>query len=184
QMGNKPFATDAVKLAVIKKFIVSTKNIRFEGDGYSNLGIFSQSELTSRYYIMNERYAKDLLVEANTMHTMLVQQILPGAFEYRGSLAQTIQALNGIEDEAQSPELVALLALTPAVKDLQAAIASLNEAIAKLHAIHDDPVAEAKAASDYILPAMQAARTAADRLEILTADKYYPIPRYSELLWF
>ncbi|KAF9943052.1 hypothetical protein BGZ75_007567 [Mortierella antarctica] len=219
QMGEKPFPSDADKIAVIKKFIVSTKNVRFEGDGYSDawieeaekrglpniktcpeafeqlikpehmsmlmkLGIFSQSELTSRFFIMNERYAKDLLVEANTMRTMLAQQILPAAFEYRGSLAQSVQLLNTIPGEEQSPELSALKALTPVVKDLQASIVGLDEAIAKLHAIHEDPVAEAKAANEFILPAMQIARTAADHLEVLTADKFYPIPRYSELLWF
>ncbi|KAG0283084.1 hypothetical protein BGZ96_012543, partial [Linnemannia gamsii] len=219
QMGEKPFPSDADKLAVIKKFIASTKNIRFEGDGYSDawvleaekrglpnirtcpeafeqlinphhqsmltkLGIFSQSELTSRFFIMNERYAKDLLVEANTMKEMLSQQILPAAFEYRGTLAKSVQLLNSIEGEAQSPELGALKALTPVVKDVQAALVALDASIAKLHAIHDDAVAEAKAASDYIVPAMQNARVAADRLETLTADKFYPIPRYSELLWF
>ncbi|KAI8597852.1 hypothetical protein EDD21DRAFT_384268 [Dissophora ornata] len=219
QMGDKPFPSDADKLAVIKKFIGLTKNVRFEGDGYSDawieeaekrglpnirtcpeafeqllkpahssmlmkLGIFSQSELTSRYFIMNERYAKDLLVEANTMRTLLAQQILPSAFEYRGALAKSVQLLNGIEGEAQSPELEALKALTPAVKELQACIVGLDKAIEKMHAIHDDAVAEAKCASDNILPAMQVARVAADHLETLTADKFYPIPRYSELLWF
>ncbi|KAF8980863.1 hypothetical protein BGZ46_003609 [Entomortierella lignicola] len=219
QMGSKPFPSDADKLAVIKQFIISTKNIRFEGDGYSDawieeaekrglpnirtcpeafeqllkpshasmltkLGIFSQSELTSRYFIMNERYAKDLLVEANTMRTLLAQQILPSIFEYRGSLAQSVQNLNAIEGEAQSPELEVLKALTPAVKELRTAIVGLDNAIVKLHSIHDDAVAEAKAASDYILPALQAARNAADNLEEMTADRYYPIPRYSELLWF
>ncbi|KAF9913258.1 hypothetical protein EC991_000020 [Linnemannia zychae] len=219
QMGEKPFPSDADKLAVIKKFIASTKNIRFEGDGYSDawvqeaekrglpnirtcpeafeqlinphhqsmltkLGIFSQSELTSRFFIMNERYAKDLLVEANTMKDLLSQQILPAAFEYRGTLAKSVQVLNTIEGEAQSPELGALKALTPVVKDVQASLVALDSAIAKMHAIHDDAVAEAKAASDFIVPAMQNARLAADRLETLTADKFYPIPRYSELLWF
>ncbi|KAF9437377.1 hypothetical protein BGZ76_000968 [Entomortierella beljakovae] len=219
QMGSKPFPSDADKLAVIKKFIATTKSIRFEGDGYSDawiqeaekrglpsirtcpeafeqllkpshvsmltkLGIFSTSELTSRYFIMNERYAKDLLVEANTMRTLLAQQILPSAFEYRGSLAQSVQILNGIDGETNSPELEALKAMTPVVKELQASINGLDSAIAKLHAIHDDAVAEAKAASEFIIPAMQIARTAADKLEVMTADKYYPIPRYSELLWF
>ncbi|KAF9091400.1 hypothetical protein BGX23_005208, partial [Mortierella sp. AD031] len=180
QKGDKPFVSDADKLAVIKKFITSTKNIRFEGDGYSE----AWSELTSRFFIMNERYAKDLLVEANTMVTMLAQQILPAAYEYRGTLAKSVQLLNSIEGEAQSPELAALKALTPVVKELQVAVVQLEEAIAKLHHIGDDAVAEAKAASDFIVPTMQNARVAADRLETLTADKYYPIPRYSELLWF
>ncbi|KAG0039765.1 hypothetical protein BGZ83_002716, partial [Gryganskiella cystojenkinii] len=219
QMGSKSFPSDEDKLAVIRQFIVKTKTVRFEGDGYSDawieeaerrglpniktcpeafeqlidprhlsmltkLGIFSNSELTSRYFIMNERYAKDLLVEANTMRTMLAQQILPAAFEYRGALAQSVNLLKGIEGQEDSPELEALKALTPVVKDLQAAIVGLDESIAKLHAIHDDAVAEAKAASDFIVPALQHARVIADKLEVLTADKYYPIPRYSELLWF
>ncbi|KAG0348405.1 hypothetical protein BG004_005246 [Podila humilis] len=219
QMGDKPFPSDADKVAVIKKFIKLTKPIRFEGDGYSDawieeaekrglpniktcpeafaqlndpahqtmltkLGIFSKSELTSRFFIMNERYAKDLLVEANTMRTMLAQQILPAAFEYRGTLAKTVSLLNAIPGEGESPELVALKALTPIVKELQAAIVGIDEAIAKMHAIHDDAVAEAEAAQKYILPAMSAARDAADRLETQTANAYYPIPTYSELLWF
>ncbi|KAG0264663.1 hypothetical protein BG011_006370 [Mortierella polycephala] len=219
QMGDKPFLSDADKLAVIKKFIGMTKNIRFEGDGYSDawveeaerrglpnirscpeafeqllvpahtsmltkLGIFSNTELTSRYFIMNERYAKDLLVEANTMRAMLAQQILPAAFEYRGVLAKSVQLLSSIEGEAQCPELEALKALTPVTKDLQAAIVGLDKAVEKMLAIHDDAVVEAKTASEFIIPAMRDARTAADHLEILTADKFYPIPRYSELLWF
>ncbi|KAF9574441.1 hypothetical protein BGW38_008328 [Lunasporangiospora selenospora] len=219
QMAGKPFATDSDKLAVIKKFIGSTKAVRFEGDGYSEawlqeaerrglpnikscpeafaqlldpahanmmtkLHIFSQSELTSRFLIMNERYAKDLLVEANTMRTLLAQQILPATFEYRGFLANSASLLKGIAGEEESPELATLKALTPLVKELQGTITALDESIAELHQIHDDPVAEANAAANHILPAMRAARSAADRLETLTADKYYPIPRYSELLWF
>ncbi|KAG0032239.1 hypothetical protein BGZ81_011330, partial [Podila clonocystis] len=219
QKGDKPFPSDADKVAVIKKFITQTKAIRFEGDGYSDawiqeaekrglpniktcpeafaqlndpvhanmltkLGIFSKSELTSRFFIMNERYAKDLLVEANTMRTMLAQQILPAAFEYRGSLAKTVALLNSIPGEAESPELVALKSLTPVVRELQQAIVGIDEAIAKMHSIHDDAVAEAEAAQKYILPVMSAARDAADRLEVQTANAYYPIPTYSELLWF
>ncbi|KAF9413975.1 hypothetical protein BGZ94_000550, partial [Podila epigama] len=219
QMGEKPFPSDADKVAVIKKFITLTKPIRFEGDGYSEawiheaekrglpniktcpeafaqlndpvhismltkLGIFSKSELTSRFLIMNERYAKDLLVEANTMRTMLASQILPSAFEYRGSLAKTVSLLNTIPGESESPELIALKTLTPIVKELQAAIAGIDKALAQVHAIHDDAVAEAEAAQKYILPAMTAARDAADRLEAQTANAYYPIPTYSELLWF
>jgi len=133
---------------------------------------------------MNERYAKDLLVEANTMRTMLAQQILPAAFEYRGSLAKSVALLNSIPGEADSPELVALKSLTPIVREVQQAIVGIDEAIAKIHAIHDDAVAEAEAAQKYILPVMTAARDAADRLEVQTANAYYPIPTYSELLWF
>ncbi|KAG0294152.1 hypothetical protein BGZ97_005143, partial [Linnemannia gamsii] len=219
QMGDKPYPSDADKVAVIKQFIASTKAVRFEGDGYSDawieeaekrglpniktspeafeqllnpvhsdmltkLGIFTKSELQSRHLILQERYSKDLLVEATTLSTLLSSQILPASFEYRGSLAQTVQVLKTIEGEEASPELVALQALTPVVKDLQAAIAQLDEAIHKMHHVGDDPVEEAKFACAHVLPAMNHARAVADRLEVLTADKFYPIPKYSEILWF
>ncbi|KAF9282264.1 hypothetical protein BGZ68_006100 [Mortierella alpina] len=219
QMGDKPYPSDADKVAVIKKFIATTKAVRFEGDGYSEawiqeaekrglpniktspeafeqllnpvhsdmltkLGIFTASELQSRHLILQERYAKDLLVEATTLSTLLGSQILPAAFEYRGSLAQSVQLLNGISGEEASPELAALKALTPVVRDLQAAIATLDDTVHKMHHIGDDAVEEAKFACAHLLPAMNDARVIADKLEVLTADKYYPIPRYSELLWF
>lgn len=219
QMGNRPYPSDADKLAVIKKYIVSTKSVRFEGDGYSDawieeaerrglpnirttpeayeqlldphhgamltkLGIFTASELQSRHMILQERYAKDILVEANTLRTMLASQVLPSAFEYRGVLAQTVSILNTIDGEGSSPELSALKALTPVVKDLQASIDSLDEVIHGMHEFSDDTVAEAKYACSHVGPAMSEARNVADKLEALMADKYYPIPKYSEILWF
>ncbi|KAG0047633.1 hypothetical protein BGZ83_007338 [Gryganskiella cystojenkinii] len=219
QMGDRPYPSDADKLTVVKKFIASTKAVRFEGDGYSDAwiheaerrglpniktspeafqqllaplhsdmltrqGIFTASELQSRHLILQERYAKDLLVEASTLRTLLASQILPAAFEYRGQLAQTVQLLNGIEGEANSPELAALQALTPVVKELQATIANLDEVVHKMHHVGDDAVEEAKFACAHISPALSQARDVADRLEVLTADKFYPIPHYSELLWF
>jgi len=219
QMGDKPFPSDADKVAVIKKFIASTKPIRFEGDGYSDawiqeaekrglpniktcpdafaqllapehsnmltkLGIFTQSELQARHLILNERYAKDLVVEASTLRTLLASQIMPSAFEYRGTLASTVQLLNGIEGEANSPELSALKALTPVVKELQDAIADLDHVVHHMHSLSDDPCEEARYASEHILSSMNKARVVADKIELLLSDKYYPFPHYSELLWF
>ncbi|KAG0268946.1 hypothetical protein DFQ27_005241 [Actinomortierella ambigua] len=150
----------------------------------TKLGIFSRSELSARYHILHERYAKDVLVEANTMRTLLTQQILPSAFEYRANLAQTAALLKGIEGEGESPELVALKAMTPVVKDLQAAIKKLEDSIHNMHVVEGDAVAEAVVANKEVVPAMGEARKHADKLEELTADKFYPIPRYSEILWF
>ncbi|KAF9415099.1 hypothetical protein BGZ94_000194, partial [Podila epigama] len=219
QMGDKPFPSDADKVAVIKKFIASTKPIRFEGDGYSDawiqeaekrglpniktcpdafdqllvpehatmltkLGIFTQSELQARHLILMERYSKDIVVEAATLRTLLSSQILPSAFEYRGTLASTVQLLNNIEGEQDSPELSALKALTPAVKQLQGVIDELDHTLHKMHALSDYPCQEARFASNDLLPVMNKARVAADQIELLLSDKHYPIPHYSELLWF
>ena len=106
---------DAAIMEVLKEAIVETKNIRFEGNGYSEdwvkeaakrgllnlrktpealaqivspqsrqlltqLGIFSEAEVNSRYHVRTERYVKNLLIEVDTLRHMVDTQILPGVF--------------------------------------------------------------------------------------------------------
>ncbi|KAJ1732161.1 hypothetical protein LPJ61_002179 [Coemansia biformis] len=146
------------------------------------IGIFSDGELLSRYYILNERYAKDVIIEAETMQTIVGQQILPAALEYRKSLAESAAALKTIGVEA-SPEIDTLNELTPLTKDLQAAYVALQEAARKLidHEGHDANV-HAQFAHDVVGPAIARTREAADALETAVADKFWPLPKYTELL--
>ncbi|KAF9427165.1 hypothetical protein BGZ94_005367 [Podila epigama] len=216
--GDKPYPSDADKLKVIRQYIVSTKSIRFEGDGYSEewrqeaarrglpnidncpdafdeiinekhssmlckLGVFTKSELQSRHFILMERYAKDLLLEANTLRTLLAQQILPAAYEYRSALANSAHQQHAL-GLRECPELKTLNATTPLVISLQEWIDKLDEAINNVHKHNQDPFKEARAAAKYLVPAMSGAREVADELETIIADKYFPLPKMSELLWF
>ncbi|KAK3822419.1 MAG: glutamine synthetase type III N terminal-domain-containing protein [Linnemannia elongata] len=147
------------------------------------LGIFSKSELSSRHYILMERYSKDLLLEANTLRTILAQQILPAAFEYRAALASSCAQQQAIKLSA-GPELKTLNQTTPLVESLQEWIDKLDDAINKVHLAAHDPSAEARASAKHLLPAMEGAREVADELEEIIADKYFPLPKMSELLWF
>ncbi|KAG0313595.1 hypothetical protein BGZ99_008722 [Dissophora globulifera] len=216
--GDKPYPSDADKLKVIRQYIASTKNVRFEGDNYSDnwrneasrrgllnitscpeafdqileesnssmlcgLGVFSKSELQSRHHILMERYAKDLMLEANTLRTILAQQILPAAYEYRAALAASCAQQKEIGVSA-GPELKTLNLTTPLVESLLDWIDKLDDAINTVHQHNQDPAKEARASAAYILPAMEGAREVADELEIILADKYFPLPKMSELLWF
>ncbi|KAG0095889.1 hypothetical protein BGZ93_005281 [Podila epicladia] len=216
--GDKPYPSDADKLKVIRQYIVSTKNIRFEGDGYSDEwrqeaarrglpnidncpdafdellspkneamlckhGIFTHSELQSRHLILMERYSKDLLLEANTLRTLLAQQILPAAYEYRSVLASSAAQIKSL-GIMTCPELKTLKTTTPLVESLQDWIDKLDEAINNVHDHNQDPSKEARASVKYLLPAMNGAREVADELETIIADKYFPLPKMSELLWF
>lgn len=147
------------------------------------LGIFSKTELSSRHYILMERYSKDLLLEANTLRTMLAQQILPAAFEYRAALASSCAQQQAIKLLA-GPELKTLNLTTPLVESLQDWIDKLDDAIQQVHLAGHDPSKEARASAKYLLPAMEGARVVADELEDIIADKYFPLPKMSEILWF
>ena len=52
----------------------------------------------------------------------------------------------------------------------------------KLEALHDEKEKARRYAGD-LVPAMQRVRTAADRLETLCGDAWWPLPRYEEMLF-
>ncbi|RKP07723.1 glutamine synthetase type III N terminal-domain-containing protein [Thamnocephalis sphaerospora] len=216
QMGDRPYPTDADKLAVIKKFIASSRPVCFEGDNYSSAwaeeaerrglqnirsapegfeqlleksnhsmlikeGVFNESELHSRYHILMERYAKDVLIEAGTLISIINTTVLPAVFEYRQVLASAASALSQIDGDS-SPERRLLAELAPVVSKLQADVAKLDE-VSKEVANIDDAPKQSHAAYKQILPIMEAVRAGADFLEYRVADKYWPLPKYTELLF-
>ncbi|KAI9595124.1 glutamine synthetase type III N terminal-domain-containing protein [Syncephalis fuscata] len=216
QMGDRPYPTDADKLAVIKKFIASSRAVCFEGDNYSeswvveaekrgllNLRnapvaieqlladvnrdmllkqkVFNESELHSRYHILHERYAKDVLIEVGTLLSMINTMVLPAAFEYRKTLAETCAALTTIGSELM-PERVILDELAPFIAKLQKDTAELDEVSKEVAAI-EEAAAQSHAACERILPLMAAVRASADFLEHRVSDKIWPIPKYTELLF-
>ncbi len=67
--------------------------------------------------------------------------------------------------------------------ELSDRIDELDEAVGKAAAAGDTE-AIAHYYHDTVLPKMDALRQAADGLEVLTADKYWPFPTYSELLFY
>jgi glutamine synthetase len=143
------------------------------------LGIFSPSELNSRYHILMEKYAKDIQIEAETLRTMLVQHVLPSTFAYRRELAETASLLKSAGSDS-TPETNALNELSPIVVNLQKSVVSLEAALDEFINIQD--ISElARAAHDSLFVRMEEARSYADKLERIVADKHWPFPKYTEL---
>lgn len=147
----------------------------------TSLGIFTSAELHSRHHILMEKYAKDLLVEANTLLSMIIQQVLPAAYLYRRDVAQGASLIATVGAEP-APEIRTLNELAPILTQLQEAVEVLKKAVEKTDAELDVELI-ARTAGKEILPAMEAVRVHADRLEELIGDKYWPLPKYTELLF-
>ncbi|KAI9478407.1 MAG: glutamine synthetase type III N terminal-domain-containing protein [Benjaminiella poitrasii] len=212
--GDKPVASPEDQLKVIRKYIKLTKNVRYEGDNYSDawvqeaakrglaniikspaafarllrdenakmlkdMGVFSEPELHSRYHILIEKYAKDVIIEAQTMITMVIQQVLPAAFEYRRSLAEAANFMKNIGVES-TPEVDLLNELTPIVATLQKDITALKYFMVDLNKVND-MVELSNACCDQVIPKMEAIRELADKLERNVSDKLWPLPKYTEL---
>lgn len=144
-----------------------------------NTGVFTDAELNSRYHILVEKYCKDVTIEAQTLLTMVTQQVLPAAFQYRRDLAEAASFMKNVGVES-SPEINLLNELTPLVSGLQSEVNNLKSILEKINEIEDlDKLAEAS--SELVLVSMNKVREFADDLERMVSDKLWPLPKYTEL---
>ncbi|KAI9280006.1 glutamine synthetase type III N terminal-domain-containing protein [Sporodiniella umbellata] len=214
QKGDKPVASEEDQLEVIRKYITLSKNVRFEGDNYSDnwvkeaarrglanitkspdafkcllrkenremlkdMGVFSEAELNSRYHILIEKYCKEVTIEAQTMVIMVIQQVLPAAYQYRHDLAESASFMKNIGVES-SPEINLLNELSPIVASLQNDVTALKYLLVALNE-EEDHIKLAESCCHEVLPKMEGVRELADKLERNVADKLWPFPKYTEL---
>jgi glutamine synthetase len=69
------------------------------------------------------------------------------------------------------------------VDDFIIAIKALEAANLAENQPHGDVLTHAKYMRDEVVPAMEAVRGVADRLEKVVADDLWPLPKYSEILF-
>ena len=147
-------------------------------------GIFSDTEVHSRYEIRIEKYIKVINIEAMCMSSMAHTLILPAALEYSKEVALEAQAkksvLPGIALKAETDLLGKLSAVTASFSDV---IDVLDKAIAGQGHGHD-VLAQAAYSHDTIIAAMNDVRKYGDELEALVAKKYWPFPTYQDILFY
>ncbi|MFA5450174.1 MAG: glutamine synthetase III [Clostridia bacterium] len=160
-------------------YYVAQKNI----DMYARQGVFTETELRSRYEIMLESYCKTIHIEALTMIKMAKKEIFPSVLSYQKELAQTAAAKRQlgarISTEAEEILLMKMSNLTTQFyKNLEALEASLEGA--------KDACEHLQCARYYrnnVFAKMAQLRESADELESLTAKKHWAYPTYFDLLY-
>jgi glutamine synthetase len=149
---------------------------------FTKYGVFSKRELESRYEILLENYKKTINIEANLTASIAQRLILPAALRYQAEVAESIAELKdaGVTPPKRQTEMLNDLSKT--IDELQASIAKLNDVVG--HEDHGaDTLAHAKHSRDAIVPAMNAVRSHADKLEGIVADDLWPLPTYQEMLF-
>ena len=147
---------------------------------FTKYKVYTEGELRSRYNILCEQYVKTVNVEARLTSFMGKTMILPACIRYQGEVATAVNATkrHGADSGAQ---LELLKSLTSSITALQGCLSSLDHALS--HHAEGEPIDHAKYSRDHIIPAMNAVRTAADKLETFVADDLWPIPTYREMLF-
>ncbi len=132
--------------------------------------VLSKRELESRYEVFLEQYAVKINIESETAAAIARTAILPAAVRYLNELRAA-----GLE------ELIG--ELEPVIKELHFALLKLEDANLELNQDDSSPVKWANYVHDTVVPAMDDVREVADRLEGLVADRLWPLPKYSEMLF-
>ncbi len=159
-------------------YFIKEKNIKL----FTEAHVLTETEIFSRYEIILESYCKVIGIEANTMLDMAKKDILPAVSAYSKELADTAIAKHSlIKDCACSYEEEILKEISELTSELYKAVKALEDAVDK--ATESDVLKLALYYKDVIIPAMDAVRAPADKLELITAKKYWPFPTYGDLLF-
>jgi glutamine synthetase len=135
---------------------------------FERYNVLSERELESRYEVFLEQYGTRLNIEAETAASIARTMIIPATVRHLAELNAgghkgLITETEGLLDE-----------LVTGVRRLE----ELNAQPGEL-----DSLDHARFMRDEIIPAMDAVRAAADRLERIVADDLWPLPKYSEMLF-
>ncbi len=158
---------------------VDEKNIAL----FTTHKVYTEREMHSRLEILLQSYCNLINIEAKTMVEMARKEILPAVSEYSQKLSSTILAQKAVcesLDCAYETETVKALSALSAetFKQLQTLEKMLEKA---------NKTAGATALSlhykDKVLPVMDKLRKAADKLEKIVSEEYWPIPTYGDLLF-
>jgi glutamine synthetase len=178
-LPNEPSTVEA-----LKAFIKPANITLFEKNK-----VFSKVEMQARYHIWVDMYDKIIDIEAKTLREMINTQVLPHAYEFQITVANSLDILldysqdkniklaDGVVDDRK--ELFAELSagILYVRKNLKELGGLLNQA---------DKMGEIERAKVYftqIKPVMQHIRKHVDELEAILPDELWELPKYKEMLF-
>ncbi len=156
---------------------VAEKNIAM----YNKHKVFTEMEMHSRDEIHMESYCKVLNIEALTTIDIAKKQIIPACISYIHELSETALAAREL-GVAVDVELELVNKISTLVGELYDSIGALEFAVNQSHEIFEN-FKLMYFIRDEIIPTMNNVRGAADELESLVGEKYWPYPTYDALLF-
>ncbi len=156
---------------------IADKNIGL----FERHGVFTRTELHSRYEIMLENYQKTLHIEALTMVDMVKKYVIPAALDYQNELITLKLSKDklGIKATAENTLLNKLSELTNTALER---LNGLEDALVNAN-MYSDTLELARYYRDTVFKDMSNLRVTVDEMEATVAKKYWTLPTYAELLY-
>lgn len=160
-------------------YYIKKKNI----DLFEKHKVLSEKELRSRYEVKMENYCKVVHIEALTMLDMARKEIMPAVNTYINEIAETLLFKKKLQEEISCEfETSILKELSALNSKLYNEVNKLAEEISKAEHL-ENTEKMAVYYKDTIIKCMEDVRKVADRLELITAEKYWPYPTYQKILF-
>ncbi len=157
-------------------YLLHKKNV----DLFLKYKVLNEKEVHSRYEIWSEQYVTNLTIEVDTTEAIAKTMVYPAAVRYINELAAAVRDTKklGIKNSGAANML----------KTVTNALNSLGKALDELAEIQRKMKGQAigEKCMEYkekLIPSMNSVRDAVDFLERYTADDYWPLPVYREMLF-
>ena len=162
------------------KHYIDEKNIEL----FTKNEVLTKEELTARYEVELENYAKLINIEALTMLDMAKKDIIPAVTEYVKTLTDTALAKQSLSpDIPTSLERDLITDLSRKLISFSDKVKELETDLDKVGEYADDMQAYADFYCHTILEDMNALRAIGDDMESQTSSEYWPYPSYGEMLF-
>jgi glutamine synthetase len=149
---------------------------------FKRQGVFSESELKSRYEVTLENYCKILHIEALAMSGLMKKELLPAALAYQKDLAELLAVT---QETAFLPgpgiEAGLLKALSEKSAALFGKLGELEDNVMNLSSF--SLLGKARYYRDTVLGSMESLRRTADEIEAMLGKRYFDLPLYGEMLY-
>jgi len=221
-LTRKRVKKDEAIFQVLRKYIVESKNVLFDGNGYgdewikeaekrglSNIksapealkaflnpkskdlfisaGVFNERELEARYDIRLEIYIKKIQIEARVLGDLVKNHIIPISFRYQNLLIENVRGMKEIIDgkdfmASTKTQLYTIKEISEHVNNIDNMVDKMIEA--RKNANQCENIREKVVLySEKIKPYFDEIRYHVDKLELITDDEMWPLPKYRELLF-
>lgn len=163
-------------------FFLSEKSIAL----FTEQNVLSKVELEARYEIELEKYKLNIQIESRVMADMGLNHIIPTSIEYQKMLVENVNGLKSIfgeEFKKYAGEQIEM------IKEISNRVHSIRENIAEMTQQRKNANAkeevrdQAEAYCTEVIPYFEKIRYEVDKLELIVDNKYWPLPKYRELLF-
>ena len=144
-------------------YFVHPKNIEL----FKKHGVFSESEIFSRYEILLENYIKTVNIEALTLIEMVNKGVIPSMISYETHVAKAASLMKSIDEGLSVKAEVKLLnKITALGDDIYESLGELESHMSKVGEF-EDRLELARFYHENVLTAMKKVREAVDKLEVI-----------------